>query len=362
MQIDIQLNQKLKLQITHFLVAVCYGSIECGESQRTHDKGDELTQNMERELTNAFHGDLSNGITSFVDNFCDMRGPLFERLVEKGYATEGEDKMIRLDTHKLFKYAKGESLLLDDKMKVSLHLSSLNGKTLIKSGTLMNYKRSIFDVMKKYQKYLYDFCGNHEEDLPSGKNVDDLFEFLWEKMYFDETNGGVDDESDELSEESVQNNGNKQAMMQKFPKNWIPKCWLTFYLLVSKHSRVVDSLLHIFTYTGKSVDTLSTRSRKQERKDKLQRKDEKRKYEMFNSNRGVNLEEKQMEVNLGLRRSRQGRDEFIRNIEILQVEINDLRQEKSENFRLLGQMYQGNPSGMRNDDIKLIEFNSFLLN
>ena len=191
----------------------------------------------------------------------------------------------------------------------------------------MAYKRQNSEYVKKYQAYSYAFCKNNDEELPSGTNFDDLCAYIWKEAWKSETKG-EDYESDEFEEMSSDNDdspeqkGNSKGSKSSQTKNkdipsrgYIPKCWFTYFFLVIKHSRINNDLFALFSYTGKLDDLSCLKSRKQEREERLQKNQQNRKFEVtIGFERGINVEEKESQVILGLRRSKQARDEFLTRI------------------------------------------------
>ena len=177
-----------------------------------------------------------------------MTGIYFEQFVENGYASCDSDNVMKLHLKGVLNLDDDKFLRLDDVVRKQLHSYALNGKTVVKDKPLMAYKRQNFEYVKKYQAYSYAFCKNNDEELPSGTNFDDSCAYIWKEAWKSETKG-KDYESDEFEEVSNDNDdspeqkGNSKGSKSSQTKNkdipsrgYIPKCWFTYFFLVSKHS------------------------------------------------------------------------------------------------------------------------------
>ena len=300
-----------------------------------------------------------------------MTGTYWSKMVDKGYASEGDDKFMNLNLGKIMQNNK-EYLPLDEHVRVQLRRVNANSNTIITGKRLMTYKRDNFANVKKILKLAKEFCGNDREEIPSGKNWEDMQSYIWNKSWAveccpaagslksgdsvesDEFSGGSGGEGNDSGNQSTNRNDKEEtlSLQKKARKHWTPKGWIVYLILVCKHTRICDDFLPLFIYDGKSCDASNPKSRKQERKEIKEANKLKRKFEAASGvDRGMQIDEKQMLINLGIRMATQDRNCYRDKIADLQIKKSTLLTQNGQVMSLLGSMYQGNPEGMRKDTL-----------
>jgi hypothetical protein len=110
----------------------------------------------------------------------------------------------------------------------------------------------------------------------------------------------------------------------------------------------------MFVGDGDLLDQCPKRSRKQEREERAKKAKLEHDIGLGNGEeRGIALNQRQSSIHLALKMSSSEREKITNNIDILQVQLNQLVQEKGQSMRFLTSMYQGNHVEMKSDPMYL---------
>lgn len=340
------------------IVAAAAGSVATGEDcKQTNSttEDDDMVDSFQLKLYNSYHGNLINGNSgdvSFVDDFCTCRGLIFSRLIDKGYVDEhshNDTKTYKLKLDHIIHGGENQYLLLDENVRKQLHLATLKGSNVIKSHSLMQYKRNNTADVKRICKLAKLFCKNDTEDLPSGKQIQDMFKFIFCESWNEEQSKKVDkkdDDSEDSGNESAPSNSET-----KTPSNgWAPKGWLVYYMFVSKHTRITDEFTNDFLYDGFTLDT-KKRGRTQERMEQAEQRALKRKADTergIERGQSMDIHQKQVHINLQLYNVQMQSMQEKRNNLTEQIQlVKDLRGQELE---LVKTLYGSNRSEMIESD------------
>lgn len=356
------LSQPIKAFINRIIILAAHANIEGGEGQRQTAKNNgDITENTtEEKLFAAYYGDASSGTTSFLDDFCAMRGPVFQKFIEKGYAYEkkedgGHTAKIFLNLELLLR-CPNACLALTDSVRKRLGAKTLNNPS-VRSGprNLMIWKRNNLKEVKPLQDLVRKFCnGSGDEEIPSGKNFEDLQNYVWNEMWKrkessskknQKKNNENGDDSDEFDEEegainqddSTNNSNEDEAMPIVYNCKWYPPGWHCFFVYVCKHSRICDDYLHIFQFSGVQLDNSKAISRAESRKIDLKSKQKKRKFEAGSpvKKRGLTIDERQTSIALRLKASKDNREEIGNEIESRIVNLASMRQHQGMLYNMV---------------------------
>lgn len=342
---EVKLNQTLKIFLKRAIVHVAITNVEGGEDQRQlkaiGDKGD----STEEKLFKAYHGDPTSGITSFLDTFMQMRGE-WQAFLNKGYAFVDENDVVKIDLSKMLFIPNG-CLTLDTHIRNELRKST--GSQILSGRTMMDYKRQNIREVKPLQDLVRQFCnGSYDEELPSGKNLEQLFSFIWNEMWKrknaknSSAKASTTDsiESEEFGDDtelpdSEQNN----PTLASYEGKWYPPGWHVFFLFVCKHTRINENYHHLFQYDGKGLDSSNASNRKQARQKKHEQNEKRRKTELAAGfSRGMNIDEIHQSIHLNMKMSKEKRDEINEDIAQRLAHIANLQNQIQSLYQLLGQI------------------------
>ena len=181
-------NSSTKKILTLLALTPAQASVVTGTSMRKENtRSDTVQHSLFDLLYIAFHGDVDNADqASFAKLFSNMSGP-FEAFVEKGYvtisttqATESQQSReeIRFDFSKILRFESHFTFSSELANKIRKTTIVPSNVTLIKKRTLQRLvnddKKDVRKIMAEERKFL-----DKNGDLPSGKNVEDLFDAIW---------------------------------------------------------------------------------------------------------------------------------------------------------------------------------------
>ena len=310
-------NASTKKMLTLLALTPAQASVITGTSMRKENKrGDTVQHSLFDLLYIAFHGDVNNADqASFVKLFGNMSGP-FQSFVEKGYvtisttqATQSQESReeIRFDFSKILCFDSHYTFSSDLANKIRKTTIDPSNVNLVKKRTLQNLvnndKKDVRKIMAEERKFL-DKDGN----LPSGKNVDDLFDAIWthfwqkhqeeKKINALKAKKNNDSSSDEDDSQTLRPSVEPRPASTILPQSnemptlvpdgkWYPPGFPTYFIYVCKFTRVNGDYIHLFASDGKTLDGSKAMSRKEERKQNAENKDKKRKADLkAGKNRG----------------------------------------------------------------------------
>ena len=311
------------------------------------------------ELYYRYHGSKylrskNDDAESHVTCFMNMIGP-YEAfaghcadVIEEPSRSDGESqdpkpvrKQIRLDLSRIMRIE--DKVVLGSRkggvIEEQLHRKVLevtkptSNTTLVSGLTLVRTTKSAIAAARKLQSYESNFRNDNGE-IPSGKNEDDLLDFVrsraWTQLQFSKvpvkerklastgqkppdkdpdeplSDSEDDDDDDDDSVEIMASCSAPPANWEptkSMPGDWVPDGWSCYFVYVCKETRCNDRFLHIFAGDGDALSCASGAiSRSQSRNIKAE-EDAKDRAIGITGKRGATFLESTSLANAGIRRS-----------------------------------------------------------